>query len=325
MLCSQYANKKSLLSLMTDLPHNPLGLYSLSAVSVFVLSKKEGWLAIVSTLVLLVTCVLLAIQGTPSSVSTPSTSSTIQKAPPAKPKSRPPTHAKPISVKSSLRAEAEPFTARRQLQHCHVTTYRHMLTEAHAAPCPPWRKPPGLADPVAYQTSGPSIWTKGEGERVVAPIRNHPWKVAGSPEVNSNASDPATDLPVLMLLRRLRELEHTPEQATPDRKPAGKRVVAGVRECNRAVARGKALAVVVANDLSRSFEEPKLVALLQQADSLNVPVVKALTRAELGQTIAKDVTATVLVVLDVEGAEDTFGEFLHITDTGRAAPAAPAA
>jgi len=112
----------------------------------------------------------------------------------------------------------------------------------------------------------------------------------------------------------------TEEQATAERKPAGKRVVAGVRECNRAVARGKALAVVLANDLAKSFEEPKLVSLLQQADSLNIPVVKALTRAEIGQTIAKDVTATVLVVLDVEGAEDVFGEFLRITDTGRAAP-----
>lgn len=269
--------------LSANLSAQPVGLYSLSALSVVVLSKKEGWLACASTVLLVLSCVARAVLAAPAPDECP-------EAPKPKPKPR----------RNRLRADAEVYVPRRVSEE-QVQIYRDLLSaNVEQSPAPEetsaFTPPPGLAPPKLDQLPVQQWWaSKAPSERI-----------ASAAEARA-------------LLGRLME------GAKATRKPAGGRIVAGVRETARAVAHDRAAAVMVAADLpwaDGQLVEPKMQAVVEAAHAKGVPVVVGLCRAELGQTISKDVAAAVVAILDVSGAEDAFFRLLNSAENPTPAPAA---
>lgn len=283
--------------------NHSVGLYYLSGLSVVVLSKKEGWLACASTVLLLLSCVWRALL---------SGAVEVEKDEKRSPKSR------GLRRRSPLRADAEPWQAQRartpspqgsvqsrkehanSLVSAHVDDYRSMLTNSTptASKASSSKASSSSSSPAAPQFRPPP------GLRPPADTPPPPCSVAEESRA---------------LLWRLRELaQDDSPHGSPDakaRKPAGKRLVAGVRETGRAVASGRAVAVMVARDLQRAdggeLAEPKMRAVVQAAEEQGVPVLTGgLSRQELGETIAKDVQASVVGLLDVSGAEDVLGRLL---------------
>jgi len=113
---------------------------------------------------------------------------------------------------------------------------------------------------------------------------------------------------VLYKLRLLRGAEeHTPT--------AGRRYCVGLREVVRACKDPGALkAVLVAPDLEENSKglDEKLQQLLQTCKKAKIPVVFGLSRLRLGQAIKKNVTVSVLGVLDTRGCQDAFGRMLAL-------------
>jgi len=317
-----------MVSSLNHLSSHPVGLYSLSALSVVLLSKKEGWLALSSTVLLVVSCVWRAmLGGQPELDATQKTKR----------------HSRP-----RLRADAESFVPK-QREHgshlhkpkpshsLHVQHYRHLLTATDdsstddtpresktlltAKPAqkaaPPWRKTAAEAPRSRSVTPPPGL---PEPSFTPPPGLPEPSTVTQAVERAAEARS---------LLARLVELEKdTPVALTNDgrlRKPAGKRIVAGVRESTRAIANDRAAAILVATDLhwteDGKLEEPKMQKMIDDAQAKGVAVVVSLSRAELGDTISKDVSSAVLAVLDVTGAEDVFQRFLQASSS-TPAPAA---
>merc|ERR1719263_2382058 len=83
-------------------------------------------------------------------------------------------------------------------------------------------------------------------------------------------------------------------------------MVAGIRDAAKAVQRGRAQAIVFAEDAGA---DSKVGDLMAQATWKGVPVMVALPRTQLGKMIVRaDINATVLVVLHADGCEDLFEE-----------------
>lgn len=113
------------------------------------------------------------------------------------------------------------------------------------------------------------------------------------------------------VLYKLRLLRGAEEQ----RPEASRRYCVGLREVVRAAKEpGLLKAVLVAPDLeenSRGLDE-KLQQLLQTCKKSKTPVVFGLSRLRLGQAIKKNVTVSVLGVLDTRGCQDAFGRMLAL-------------
>lgn len=309
-----------MVSSMNQISSHPVGLYSLSALSVMLLSKKEGWLALSSTVVLVVSCVLRAmLSGRQLGDVTP------------KSKGRVP------GSRSRLRVDAESFVPRNYVNkpkpaatavhNLHVSQYRNLLAAATDDSSTDDSSPrPRAEQKVAPRRVTPPEPGFAPPPGLPEPTKIPPWKLCKQEPVEDSRA-----LEARALLARLIELEKdSPVSLTQDgraRKPAGKRVVAGVRESLRAVANGKAVAILVAHDLNRTadgkLEEPKMQKMVDDAQEKGVAVAVSLSRAELGDTISKDVSSAVLAVLDVTGAEEAFQRFLHASAGGHTpAPAA---
>lgn len=110
------------------------------------------------------------------------------------------------------------------------------------------------------------------------------------------------------LLERLFELERNYRPFRDDEKKnyLPRRMVAGIRDAAKAVQRGRAQAIVFAEDAGA---DSKVGDLMAQATWKGVPVMVALPRAQLGKMIVRaDITATVLVILHADGCEELFEE-----------------
>lgn len=278
------------------------------------LSKKEGWLALSSSVLLVVSCVVRAMLGDNGEGSVTSKS-------------------KALRPRPRMRADAESFVPRnnshlhkpKPVHRLHVSQYRSLLvptddsddsspveqkpprsrsvTPPPGLPEPSFTPPPGLPEPEPTKT---------------ALQKTPPWRKQQDPA--ACVVVPNRGVEARALLASLVELEkdtgsHTFTHDGRTRKPAGKRIVAGLRESSRAVANDRAVAILVAHDLKRTadgkLEEPKMQKMVEDAQAKGVAVAVSLSRAELGDTVSKDVSSAVLAVVDVSGAEDAFQRFLH--------------
>jgi len=334
-----------MVSSFNHLSSHPVGLYSLSALAVVLLSKKDGVLALSSTVLLVVSCVWRAmLNGQRSDFSDATQKMKAQR-------SRP-----------RLRADAESFVPKQSRDlpkpkpshNLHVQQYRHLLTAADDSSTDDSPRQSLLlssTDATPRQSKNLLIAAKPEQKE-----KTPPWRKTAATEAapRSRSVTPPPGLPepsfapppglpepskitraveqaaeARSLLARLVDLEKdTPAALTHDgrlRKPAGKRIVAGVRESTRAIANDRAAAILVATDLhwteDGKLEEPKMQKMIEEAQAKGVAVVVSLSRAELGDAISKDVSSAVLALLDVSGAEDVFQRFLQASST-TPAPAA---
>jgi len=113
---------------------------------------------------------------------------------------------------------------------------------------------------------------------------------------------------VLYKLRLLRGAEEMKPETS-------RRYCVGLREVVRACKeQGLLKAVVVAPDLesSKGALDEKLQQLLQTCKKAKIPVVFGLSRLRLGQAIKKNVTVSVLGILDTRGCQDAFGRMLAL-------------
>lgn len=282
---------------MNPSAHTAVGLYYLSGLSVVILSKKEGWFACASTVLLLASCVVRAMLGVPAETN-------------CEEEMKKPKMTRRVR---SMRADAEPYQRRvSPVQHVHVQNYRNLLTalaeQQESKPAseePAFKPPPGLPAPLTPADQLRATWRACE-------------------EAAADTSDARA------LLAKMVEIEGGPilsANLRRTRKPMGKRLVAGVRETVRAVATGRAVAVMVASDLewvNGKLGEPKMQSVVDMAIDKGVPVVVGLSRAELGATISRDVAAAVVAVIDVTGAEDEFARLVQAScaQTPTPAPAA---
>lgn len=285
---------------MKDMSNHPLGLYSLSALSAVVVLNKEGWVAGLVSVVLLISIVLLAIQQPPA-----------PDAPEGKMDSVAPTLAKSPPWRSRLNTDAGPFVPRytaRNMRNCAIIQQNGGVRKSPALP--PWRTPPGLPAGDALRSYPWKMKiddSKSDGVEVE--ITKTLWQRIQAETPEPDETMPETELAVVKVLRGIRQTQE-------ERKANGKKVVNGHRECAKAVKRGLAKCVIVANDLPKRFEEldPTLVTLLVEARANKVPVFKACSRASLGYNGCLGVTTSVLVVLSIEGVEDLFEELLQKVD-----------
>jgi len=279
------------------------------------LSKKEGWLALSSSVLLVVSCVVRAMLGDNGEGSVTAKSKALRTRPRMRadaesfaPKTNPPLHKPkpvhrlPISQYRSLLAPTDDSSSDTspagRTSPAEQQPRSRSVTPPPGLPEPSFTPPPGLPEPAAPKTPP---WRKQEDPAPCVAVPNR--------GVEARA-----------LLASLVQLEKDTgaQQFTHDgrtRKPAGKRIVAGLRESSRAVANDRAVAVLVAHDLKRTadgkLEEPKMQKMVEDAQAKGVAVVVSLSRAELGDTVSKDVSSAVLAVVDVSGAEEAFQRFLH--------------
>lgn len=124
------------------------------------------------------------------------------------------------------------------------------------------------------------------------------------------------DLSVEKLVRRLHNLDKE-ARATSDKPGSCRRMVAGWREAIRAVKRSRAIALVIAKDAGA---DTKIQAIMASANEKGIPVLLGMNTAELGQMIVgTEISTSVLVILHVAGAEDLFEEVSGVKATNTTA------
>jgi ribosomal protein L7Ae-like RNA K-turn-binding protein len=91
------------------------------------------------------------------------------------------------------------------------------------------------------------------------------------------------------------------------------RYAIGFREVIRSLQSKAVAALIIAPDIEETSGgalENKIAALKKQGEQENVPVIFALSRRQLGAAVQKNVSISVLAVLDTRGAEDVFEPML---------------
>jgi len=91
------------------------------------------------------------------------------------------------------------------------------------------------------------------------------------------------------------------------------RYAIGFREVSRSLQNKAVAALIFAPDIEETSGgalENKIAALKKQGEQENVPVIFALSRRQLGAAVQKNVSISVLAVLDTRGAEDVFEPML---------------
>merc|ERR1719172_85392 len=110
----------------------------------------------------------------------------------------------------------------------------------------------------------------------------------------------------LFHMRQLKKQDLGIDRPTP-------RYAIGFREVSRLLQHKAVSALIIAPDIEETSGgalENKIAALKKQCEQDNVPVVFALSRRQLGFAVQKNVSISVLAVLDTRGAEDVFEPML---------------
>lgn len=92
------------------------------------------------------------------------------------------------------------------------------------------------------------------------------------------------------------------------------RYAVGFREVGRRLQQHHVAAMIVAPDIEKTSGgalENKILALKNQCEYDNVPVIFALSRRQLGAAIQKNVSISVLAILETRGAEKSFEHILE--------------
>jgi len=98
------------------------------------------------------------------------------------------------------------------------------------------------------------------------------------------------------------------------------RYAIGFREVNRSLQNKSVAALIIAPDIEETSGgalESKIAALKNQGDQDGVPVIFALSRRQLGAAVQKNVSISVLALLDTRGAEELFEQMLAEAKSAR--------
>merc|ERR1719161_1014344 len=98
------------------------------------------------------------------------------------------------------------------------------------------------------------------------------------------------------------------------------RYAIGFREVSRSLQNKAVAALIFAPDIEETSGgalENKIAALKKQGEQEHVPVIFALSRRQLGAAVQKNVSISVLAVLDTKGAEDVFEPMLAEAKSAR--------
>jgi len=140
------------------------------------------------------------------------------------------------------------------------------------------------------------------------PMYQHLLAVGGRPNAPPGLlppSDNANEIKVEKLVRRLHDLDRE-ARSTSDKPSSCRRMVAGWREAIRAVKRSRAIGLVIAKDAGA---DTKIQAIMASANEKGIPLLIGMNTTELGQMIVgAQISTSVLVILHVAGAEDLFEE-----------------
>jgi ribosomal protein L7Ae-like RNA K-turn-binding protein len=110
----------------------------------------------------------------------------------------------------------------------------------------------------------------------------------------------------LFRLRQLKKQDLGIDRPTP-------RYAIGFREVSRLLQNKSVSALIIAPDVEETSGgalENKIAALKKQSEQMNVPVIFALSRRQLGSALQKNVSISVLAMLETRGAEESFEEML---------------
>jgi ribosomal protein L7Ae-like RNA K-turn-binding protein len=138
------------------------------------------------------------------------------------------------------------------------------------------------------------------------PIYQHLLAVGGRPSAPPGLLPPCNnenEKQVEKLVRRLHDLDKE-ARSNSDKPSSCRRMVAGWREAIRAVKRSRAIALVIAKDAGA---DTKIQAIMASANEKGIPCLIGMNTTELGQMIVgAKISTSVLVVLHVAGAEELF-------------------
>lgn len=140
------------------------------------------------------------------------------------------------------------------------------------------------------------------------PIYQHLLAVGGRPSAPPGLLPPCNnenEMQVEKLVRRLHDLDKE-ARSNSDKPSSCRRMVAGWREAIRAVKRSRAIALVIAKDAGA---DTKIQAIMASANEKGIPCLIGMNTTELGQMIVgAKISTSVLVILHVAGAEELFEE-----------------
>lgn len=140
------------------------------------------------------------------------------------------------------------------------------------------------------------------------PMYQHLLAVGGRPSAPPGLlppSDNAKEIKVEKLVRRLHDLDRE-ARSNSDKPSSCRRMVAGWREAIRAVKRSRAIALVIAKDAGA---DTKIQGIMASANEKGIPLLIGMNTTELGQMIVgAQISTSVLVILHVAGAADLFEE-----------------
>jgi ribosomal protein L7Ae-like RNA K-turn-binding protein len=159
--------------------------------------------------------------------------------------------------------------------------------------------PYGLADRCYLSDTEDASTSQRHVETSHAPIRDY-VDTSVTPELESAVTA------CLFRLRQLKMQDLGIGRSSP-------RYAIGFREVNRALQNKSVAALVLAPDIEETSGgalENKIEALKNQGEKDGVPVVFALSRRQLGAAVQKNVSISVLALLDTRGAEEAFEEML---------------
>lgn len=159
--------------------------------------------------------------------------------------------------------------------------------------------PYGLADRCYLSDTEDSYKAQRHVETSHAPIRDY-VDTSVTPELESAVTA------CLYRLRQLKMQDSGIGHATT-------RYAVGFREVSRALQNKSVAALIIAPDVEETSNgalEGKIAALKAQGEKEKVPVIFALSRRQLGAAVQKNVSISVLAMLDTRGAEDVHEQML---------------
>lgn len=132
----------------------------------------------------------------------------------------------------------------------------------------------------------------------------------------------AIDKSVGLMLSRLFRLSEQQQAITQEKSSQNghRRFVFGLKEVIRRIKQNCVSCVVVAPDLESHTKEggldDRIREIIAFAHQKNVPVIFALSRARLGQSLGRTMPISVLGVLDIKGVKDLFDDAVDLAHKG---------
>jgi ribosomal protein L7Ae-like RNA K-turn-binding protein len=166
--------------------------------------------------------------------------------------------------------------------------------------------PYGLADRCYLSDTEDSSKTQRHVETSHALIRDY-VDTSVTPELESAVTA------CLFHMRQLKKQDLGIDRPTP-------RYAIGFREVSRLLQHKAVSALIIAPDVEETSNgalENKIAALKKQGEQMNVPVIFALSRRQLGFALQKNVSISVLALVDTRGAEEPFAEMLAEANRAR--------